>query len=404
MKNKKVLLTDVVWFQEGPGVRNTQYTDSGVKLLNVANLVDGKVDLTTSSRYISKEEAYGKYKHFLVDQGDFIIASSGIKVDYFDKKMGFVDKTQLPLCMNTSTIRFKALDSNVLNIRYFMYYLKSFAFKEQLTRQITGSAQLNFGPSHLKKMTMLLPLIEEQEKICKKLDTVYHIIETRQRQLIELDNLIKFRFVEMFGDCKINPKGWKTRCLEEIAEVGSSRRVFVEELQETGIPFYRGTEIGALAEGKKITPELFITEKQYAKLCRATGKPQTGDLLMPSICPDGRIWMVNTDKPFYFKDGRVLWIHAIDRNYNPVFLLYTLKDRIMSDYSSIASGTTFAELKIFALKKCRIFDVPITLQNEFAAFVTQTDKSKLIIQKSLDELETLNKALMQKYFGGNEVR
>ena len=75
----------------------------------------------------------------------------------------------------------------------------------------------------------------------------------------------------------------------------------------------------------------------------------------------------------------------------------------MADYSSIASGTTFAELKIFALKKCRIFDVPITLQNEFAAFATQTDKSKLTIQKSLDELETLNKALMQKYFGGNGV-
>lgn len=137
MKNKRVFLTDVVWFQEGPGIRNTQYTDSGVKLLNVANLVDGKVNLATSSRYISEEEAYGKYKHFLVDQGDFIIASSGIKVDYFDKKMGFVDGTQLPLCMNTSTIRFKALDSKVLNIRYFMYYLKSFAFKKQLARQIT---------------------------------------------------------------------------------------------------------------------------------------------------------------------------------------------------------------------------------------------------------------------------
>ena len=65
MENEKVLLTDIVWFQEGPGVRNTQYTDSGVKLLNVANLVDGKVDLSTSSRYISEEEAYGKYKHFL---------------------------------------------------------------------------------------------------------------------------------------------------------------------------------------------------------------------------------------------------------------------------------------------------------------------------------------------------
>ena len=78
-------ITDLLWFQEGPGVRNTQYTTSGVKLLNVANLVDGKVDLSTSDRYISEEEAYGKYKHFLVDSGDFIIASSGIQVDYFEK-------------------------------------------------------------------------------------------------------------------------------------------------------------------------------------------------------------------------------------------------------------------------------------------------------------------------------
>ena len=203
----------------------------------------------------------------------------------------------------------------------------------------------------------------------------------------------------MFGDCLTNPKGWKTKCLEDIAEVGSSKRVFVEELQEDGIPFYRGTEVGALAEGKQITPELFITEEHYTELCEATGTPQIGDLLMPSICPDGRIWVVNTDKPFYFKDGRVLWVHAIDASYHPVFLLYTLKDRIMTDYSSIASGTTFAELKIFALKKCRVFDVPIALQNQFAAFVEQTDKSKSTVQKGLEELELLKKALMQKYFG-----
>jgi len=120
---------------------------------------------------------------------------------------------------------------------------------------------------------------------------------------------------------------------------------------------------------------------------------------MPSICPDGRIWVVDTDEPFYFKDGRVLWVHEIDASYNPVFLLYTLKDRIMTDYSSIASGTTFAELKIFALKKCRVFDAPIALQNQFATFVEQTDKSKLVIQQSLDKLETLKKSLMQKYFG-----
>ena len=203
----------------------------------------------------------------------------------------------------------------------------------------------------------------------------------------------------MFGDCVINPKGWNTQSLEDISAVGSSKRVFVEELQETGIPFYRGTEVGALAEGRQISPELFITKEHYKELCKATGTPQIGDLLMPSICPDGRIWMVNTNMPFYFKDGRVLWVHAIDKNYNPIFLLYTLKDRIMTDYNSIASGTTFAELKIFALKKCQIFNVPIALQNQFANFVKQVDKSKDSVQKALDEAQLLFDSLMQQYFG-----
>ncbi|HJJ64285.1 MAG TPA: hypothetical protein O0X09_03845, partial [Methanocorpusculum sp.] len=79
----RVLIPDVLYFQEGPGVRNTQYTLSGVKLLNVSNLHDGFVDLSTSNRYISEDEAYGRYSHFLVDEGDFIIASSGIKIESF---------------------------------------------------------------------------------------------------------------------------------------------------------------------------------------------------------------------------------------------------------------------------------------------------------------------------------
>src|SRR5690625_5399460 len=111
-------------YQEGPGVRKRQYKQDGVKLLNVANLQKGKVDLSTSERYISKEEAYGRYEHFLVDEGDLIIASSGIQISYFEEKMGFITKKHLPLCMNTSTIRFKTLNEKILNIRYFMYLLK----------------------------------------------------------------------------------------------------------------------------------------------------------------------------------------------------------------------------------------------------------------------------------------
>ena len=194
--SKLYKIPDLLWFQEGPGVRNTQYTQNGVKLLNVANLVNGKVDLSTSNRYISEEEAYGKYNHFLVDDGDFIIASSGIQVEYFDKKMGFIDSSQLPLCMNTSTIRFKVINKNILDIRYFMYFLKSSCFKKQLSKQIAGSAQLNFGPSHLKKMTIPLIEIDKQKVIVTNLDKVTHTIDLCNSILEKLDLLVKSQKVE----------------------------------------------------------------------------------------------------------------------------------------------------------------------------------------------------------------
>ena len=281
--------------------------------------------------------------------------------------------------------------------RYLYHFLKDkTAYLNSLGR---GATFKEISKSIVENIEIPLPPLDEQRKIAAVLDKVRDLIAKRRQQLDKLDEMIKVRYVEMFGECKSNPKNWDICNLEDIAQVGSSKRVFVEELKGSGIPFFRGTEIGALAEGKRVKPELFITEEHYQQLCLATGKPQIGDLLMPSICPDGRIWVVNSEEPFYFKDGRVLWVHDINEDFNSVFLLYTLKDRIMTDYSSIASGTTFAELKIFSLKQCKIFDVPVELQNKFAAFIAQADKSKLAIQKSLDKLETLKKTLMQEYFG-----
>ena len=286
-------------------------------------------------------------------------------------------------------------NSEKLNPKYLYYFCEKFDF-EKLNTTVTIPS---LTKSNLLNVEIPLPNLEKQKQIVELLDKITSLISLRKQQLVKLDELVKVRFVEMFGDCKTNPKNWKTKALEKIANVGSSKRVFVEELQDSGIPFYRGTEIGALAEKKAVIPALFITEEHYKQLCETTGKPQKGDLLMPSICPDGRIWIVDTDEPFYFKDGRVLWVHLTRANYNSVFLLYTLKDRIMTDYASIASGTTFAELKIFALKKCKIFDVPLELQNQFADFVKQVDKSKVKVQKALDETQKLFDSLMQQYFG-----
>ena len=357
-------------------------------LLNL-DMVEQQTGNIIEYNYVSENELDGSIIQFDIDTVLYSKLRPNLNKVVLPTQAGFATSEMLPLKPDTSK----------LCKEYLAVYLRSDDFVTWAVSKTAGAKMPRLGTQELLNKDIPLPSIDEQLHISSLFAKISSIISLRKQQLAKLDELVKARFVELFGDCLTNPKGWKTKCLEDIAEVGSSKRVFVEELQEDGIPFYRGTEVGALAEGKQIAPELFITEQHYAELCIATGAPRIGDLLMPSICPDGRIWVVNTDEPFYFKDGRVLWVHAIDTSYNPVFLLYTLKDRIMTVYSSIASGTTFAELKIFALKKCRVFDVPLTLQNQFAAFVEQTDKSKSTIQQSLDKLETLKGALMQKYFG-----
>ena len=403
MGNEKVILTDIVWFQEGPGVRNTQYTDSGVKLLNVANLVDGKVDLSTSNRYISKEEAYGKYKHFLVDPGDFIIASSGIKVDYFDKKMGFVDETQLPLCMNTSTIRFKTLDSNVLNIRYFMYYLKSFAFKEQLARQITGSAQLNFGPSHLKKMSMPLCSIKKQGEICEQLDIVYHMIEMRQQQLIELDSLIKARFVEMFGDPETNPHGYikapmgdYMTLLTDFSSNGSYKTL------DSGVTMYDEPNFAWMVrtidlESGDMTSIKYIDESAYELLGKS--KLFGGEIIMNKIGSAGKVYLM-PEITMPASLGRNAVMFRYDDRVNVKYLFHLLTSEYgQREIQQYVRGAVTKTITKNDARAVLIIVPPIELHNEYVAFVEQVDKSKVAVQKALDETQLLFDSLMQKYFG-----
>ncbi|HHT9136984.1 MAG TPA: restriction endonuclease subunit S [Candidatus Wunengus sp. YC60] len=155
-------LPNICWFQEGPGVRTYQFTNSGTKLLNGTNINDNILDLSTTERYISDKQANGMYSHFLADENDIVIASSGITIDKFDEKVAIVDKASLPLCMNTSTIRLKAISPKISR-EYLFYFLQSDSFKKQIGGQATGSAQLNFGPYHLKRVEINLPHDEKEQ-------------------------------------------------------------------------------------------------------------------------------------------------------------------------------------------------------------------------------------------------
>lgn len=394
MTKKWVNIADVLFFQEGPGVRNTQYTTSGVKLLNVANLVDGKVDLSKSDRYISEEEAYGKYRHFLCDDGDFVIASSGIKVEYIDKKMGFVDASMLPLCMNTSTIRFKVLDENQLRIRYFMYYLKSKHFKEQLTKQITGSAQLNYGPSHLKKMIMPLIDITVQDEIISCMDKLQSIIETRQRELIELDRLMKARFVELFGDSRSNPFGFEKKRLKDTC------KVITGNTPSRAIAEYYGDYIEWIKTDNIVSGILNptqATESLSEKGMNVGRTVEKDSILMAciagSIASIGRVCI--TDRTVAFNQQ----INAVVPEQYNILFLYVLfqmsKDYLVEDINMALKGI----LSKSKLEEKEFIIPPMDLQEQFSDFVKQVNKSKVAVQKALDETQILFDSLMQKYFG-----
>lgn len=393
MKKRWIKISDLLSFQEGPGVRNTQYTTSGVKLLNVANLVDGKVDLSTSERYISEEEAYGKYKHFLCDKGDFVVASSGIKVEYIDKKMGFIDESMLPLCMNTSTIRFKVLDPSALRIRYFMYYLKSQSFKEQLTRYITGSAQLNYGPSHIKQMVMPWIPLESQDKLIERLDRVQVIIEHKEQQLTCLDKLVKSRFVEMFGDADLAQTRPEWRFVSEIGTVvgGATPKTTNDEFWD-GIyrwitPAELENESGYIFDSvRKIT-------EAGVKSCALTELP-VGTVILSSRAPIGKVAIAGNT--FYCNQGFKNII--CNQDINPVFL-YSLLRMNTGYLNSLGRGATFKEISKAIVENIRIPVPPRMQQDRFAAFVAEVDKSKLAVKQSLEKLETLKKSLMQQYFG-----
>jgi type I restriction enzyme S subunit len=183
------LLPAVSWFQEGPGVRATQFTHAGVKLLNGTNIYKGKLLLDNTDKFISDKLAFGSYAHFLVSEGDILIASSGITIDKFEEKISFAKKENLPLCMNTSTIRFKVKGDN-LEALFLFYFLMSKNFKEQIGAQATGSAQLNFGPSHLKKTEIYMPRQkEEQAAIAKILFDVDAEIEKLELQFVKYQNI-----------------------------------------------------------------------------------------------------------------------------------------------------------------------------------------------------------------------
>ena len=252
--------------------------------------------------------------------------------------------------------------------------------------------------SNLLKVEIPLPSLNEQCRIAAILDKVTDLISKRRQQLDKLDELVKARFVEMFGDPVCDSHKYQKVPLGTVANVGSSKRIFEKEYVSDGVPFYRTKEIVELAKGHKITTELFISKKRFNEICEEYGKPQKGDLLISAVGTIGVIWIVDGKNDFYFKDGNLLRV-AFSNRFDPVYLKILLESLIAEYKKKMAAGTAYAALTISILKEIPTYLVPLDEQRNFSTFVEQTEKAKATISQSLEKLETLKKALMQEYFG-----
>lgn len=277
----------------------------------------------------------------------------------------------------------------------FIFWLLK-AKNDELNRKGTGSTFKAVGRKVLEEILVPNISLEKQIKYSKNLEELYLILQSRKMELGKLDELIKSRFVEMFGDPVSNPHGYEKVILSELAEIkigpfGSL--LHKEDYIEGGHPLLNPSHI----IDSKVAPDnkLSISDEKYNEL--SAYQLHVGDVVMGRRGEMGRCAVV-LDEGYLCGTGS---------------LLIRTKGEVMADYiqkvisfpsfkktiEDMAVGQTMPNLNVPIVSEFQIIKPPIEVQNKFYAFVAEVDKSKVAVQKSLDETQLLFDSLMQKYFG-----
>lgn len=271
-----------------------------------------------------------------------------------------------------------------MNKEYLRYaMIKALKDLENKTSFVTVK---HLTAKELNRLELNVPSVAIQNQRENTLSALEKIMHFRSKQLKSLDDLIKARFIEMFGDI-LGDRTLPLIRLCELADIGSSKRIYANEYAESGIPFYRSKEIRELGTGLKPSIKLFIKQERYDEIREKYGVPKVGDILIAAIgATIGYSWIVDTTSPFYYKDGNLI-ILAIKDNVNPIFLNHTIGILIEDFKKKGVAGSAQLALTIEKLEKMMVVNPELELQNQFADFVKQVDKSRFDIKKSITELE-----------------
>jgi len=287
--------------------------------------------------------------------------------------------------------------------KWLFYWLSWPSFRKEAEKNMRGSAgQKRVPKSFLEGYSVTVPTLKEQQNITDALDKVCDLISIQKQQLTKLDELVKARFVELFGDAEHNEKGLPTSPMTELCEIidGDRGKNYPkqEEFSEEGFCLFLNAK-NVTSNGFSFENCMYITEEKD-KILR-NGKLSRGDVVLTTRGTLGNLAFYDESVPYEhmrINSGMVILRMKRDR-ITERFFIEQFKMQLASIKERIASGSAQPQLPISTMNKIVMLVPDVELQNQFAAFVEQTDKSKLAIQQSLNKLETLEKSLIQKYFG-----
>ena len=274
---------------------------------------------------------------------------------------------------NQAIVGIDLKENNLLDKDFLYYFLCS--IENNIKKQARGVAQNNINISILKNISIPILSMSLQKNIVKTLKKLEDILENFKQKKLLINFLNKSLFTSMFGDIKTNDKNWEIKNLDSIYYIRSSKRIFEKDYKKEGVPFFRSKEIVELSNSKNIIPEIYISFDKYEELKKASGIPLKDDLLITAVGTIGKIWKVNYEKDFYFKDGNLIWLQLKNKNqFNTLSLKRILEDSIKNEKENLASGSAYNALTIDKLKKFNIIMPPIELQNKFAERVEKIEK------------------------------
>ena len=364
------------------------------KLGDVCEILDSKrVPITASNRQPGPYPYYGAngiqdyVADYIFDDELVLLAEDGGNFGSKEKPIAYRVSGKCWINNHAHVLKPKT----GLDVDYLCYSLMFY----DVTGLVNGATRQKLTQADMRKMEIPLPPLDEQRHIAAVLDKVSGLISKSREQLDKLDELVKARFVEMFGDTIINPYGWNKNFLGTVCDVRDGTH---ESPQYYNVGFPLLTSKNVTSGKIDLTECSLISETDYNKI-NERSKVDMGDVIMPMIGTVGKPVVVNIEPNFAIKNVSLIKFRPNSEVLNIYIWALLQSDYFDTTVLGKIRGGTQKFISLGDIRKLEILVPPIELQNKFATFVTQADKSKLTIQQSLDKLEVLKKALMQQYFG-----